>query len=128
MRYLFSEGAGRAVSGLEARVGGANEGHLSGNPRNTVCSLRRTVLLGLGVLVLSLTDCLADAQRLRERIYDEMGLNSTVSVKVDNGVTTVRVFLLDPLRTSPAVARSHVELLVKKEFPDVAHIVVFGRL
>jgi hypothetical protein len=76
-----------------------------------------------------LSSCaLRNIERLRESIIRDTGSNATVNVRTHNGVTTVDVVLLDPLRAPPAATKARVEALVRTELASVASIVVFARL
>ena len=72
---------------------------------------------------------LKELQRLKTRIEKETGLNANVHAKTHNGVTTVEVFLLDPLKGEPSATKAQVEALVRAEITgNVSAIVIFARL
>jgi hypothetical protein len=90
---------------------------------------RSRAILTTFVLVFALIGCsLKDIERLQGRIEHDTGSKATVHVRTHNGVSTVQVHLLDPLKEPPAATKARVEALVRSELKGVSTVVVFAQL
>ena len=69
----------------------------------------------------------AGLERLRTKIHEQVGSDSTITVHTSEGVSTVTVRLAQlPARDSVQV-QALVEALAKAEFPKTNYVVVVGR-